>query len=88
VEPDSQVLAAVTAAIELGSDINAVNPVGDTAVHIAAIQGYAEVVKLLASKGADLNARNAKGLTPLAAANGRAGRKGMVDLLRSLGASE
>ena len=47
-----------------------------------------EDVKLLASKGADLNARNAKGLTPLAVASGRAGRKSMVDLLRSLGASE
>jgi ankyrin repeat protein len=88
VEPDSQVFEAVTAAIELGSDINAANPVGDTAVHIAAVQGYGEVVKLLASKGADLNARNAKGLTPLAVASGRAGRKSMVDLLRSLGASE
>ena len=88
VEPDSQVLQAVTAALALGSDINAANPAGDTAVHIAAAQGYGEVVKLLASQGADLNVRNAKGLTPLAAVATRAGRKGMVDLLRSLGASE
>ena len=64
------------------------NPAGDTALHIAAAQGYGEVVKLLASQGADLNARNAKGLTPLAAVATRAGRKSMVDLLRSLGASE
>ena len=88
VEPDSQVLEAVSAALALGSDINAANPAGDTAVHIAAAQGYGEVVKLLASQGADLNVRNAKGLTPLAAVATRAGRKGMVDLLRSLGASE
>ena len=88
VEPDTQVLEAVTAALTLGSDINAANPVGDTAVHIAAAQGYGEVVKLLASQGADLNVRNAKGLTPLAAVAARAGRKSMVDLLRSLGASE
>jgi ankyrin repeat protein len=57
-------------------------------VHIAAAQGYAEVIKLLASQGADLNVRNAKGLTPLAAVATRAGRKSMADLLRSLGASE
>jgi ankyrin repeat protein len=89
VEPDSQVLDAVAAALALGSDINAVNPAGETAVHIAAGQGYGEVVKLLATRGADLNVRNAKGLTPLAAVAGRgAGRKSMVDLLRSLGASE
>jgi ankyrin repeat protein len=88
VEPDSQVLEAVSAALALGSDINAVNPAGDTAVHIAAAQGYGEVVKLLASQGADLNVRNEKGLTPLASVATRAGRKSMVDLLRSLGASE
>ncbi len=88
IEPDSQVLQAVSTALALGSDISAANPAGDTAVHIAAGQGYGDVVKLLASQGADLNARNAKGLTPLAAVAGRAGRKSMVDLLRSLGASE
>jgi ankyrin repeat protein len=88
VEPDSQVFEGVKAALTLGSDINAANPVGDTAVHIAAAQGYGEVVKLLASEGAELNVRNAKGLTPLGAVATRAGRKSMVDLLRSLGASE
>jgi ankyrin repeat protein len=88
VEPDAQVLEAVSAALSLGSDINAANPAGDTALHVAAVQGYGEVVKLLASQGADLNVRNAKGLTPLAVVAGRAGRTSMVDLLRSLGASE
>jgi uncharacterized protein len=39
IEPDSQVLEAVSAVLALGSDINAVNPAGDTAVHIAATQG-------------------------------------------------
>jgi len=88
VEPDSRVLETVTTVLALGSDINAANPAGDTALHIAAGQNYGEVVKLLASQGADLNVRNAKGLTPLAAVAGRAGRQSMVDLLRSLGASE
>jgi ankyrin repeat protein len=97
-EPDSQVLEAVSAAVALGSDINAANPAGDTALHIASTQGYADVVKLLVERGADLNARNAKGLTPLGALLTRTGRntdtplptsrQRVVDLLRSLGASE
>ena len=97
-EPDSQVLEAVSAAVALGSEINAANPAGDTALHIASTQGYADVVKLLVERGADLNARNAKGLTPLGALLTRTGRntdtplptsrQRVVDLLRSLGASE
>jgi ankyrin repeat protein len=90
-EPDSQVLEAVSAAIALGSDINAVNPLGDTALHIASTQGYVEVVRLLAGSGADLNVRNAKGLTPLGAllaAKTGGKRQNIVDLLRSLGATE
>jgi ankyrin repeat protein len=90
VEPDSQVLDAVSTALMQGSDINAVNPAGDTAMHIAAAQGYGEVVKLLADRGADLNVRNTRGLTPLGALQGRTGakRQSMIDLLKSLGATE
>jgi uncharacterized protein len=90
VEPDSQVLDAVSAAVTLGSDVNAVNPAGETALHIASAQGYVEVVKFLAEHGADVNVRNARGLTPLAVLLGRPGakRQGMIDLLRSLGATE
>ena len=40
VEPESRVLDTVTAALSLGSDINAVNPSGETALHIASAQGY------------------------------------------------
>ena len=89
-EPDSQVLGAVSAALTLGSDVNAVNPAGDTALHIASAQGYIDVVKLLAAHGADVNVRNARGLTPLAVLTGRTGpkRQSMIDLLRSLGATE
>lgn len=89
-EPESQVLDAVSAALSLGSDINAVNPAGDTALHTASAQGYDAVVKLLVEKSADLNARNKRGLTPLGALLGRssASRQSTIALLRSLGARD
>ena len=67
VEPESEVLRAVTAALDLGADVNAGNQAGDTALHAAAARGMNSVVQLLADKGAQLNARNKRGLTPLAA---------------------
>ena len=87
-EPESQVLDAVAAALSLGSDINAANPAGDTALHTASAQGYDTVVTLLVEKGADLSARNKRGLTPLGALLGRssASRQSTIALLRSLGA--
>lgn len=91
VEPESQVLATVTAAVSLGSDINAMNPAGETALHIASAQGYDSVVRALVTSGADINARTARGLTPLGALvarSGRNGRQSTIDLLRALGAQE
>jgi ankyrin repeat protein len=67
VEPESAVLKAVAAAIDLGADINATNQAGDTALHAAATRGLNTVVQLLADKGAQLNVKNKRGLTPLAA---------------------
>ena len=67
VEPESAVLGAVAAAIDLGADINATNQAGDTALHAAAARGLNTVVQLLADKGAQLNVKNKRGLTPLAA---------------------
>ena len=67
VEPESAVLKAVAAAVDLGADVNAANQAGDTALHAAATRGFNTVVQLLADKGAGLNAKNKRGLTPLAA---------------------
>jgi ankyrin repeat protein len=66
VEPERDVLAAVTAAVELGADVNATNSAGDTALHVAAGRGLNTVVQLLADRGAQLNVKNKRGLTPLA----------------------
>ena len=43
------------------------NQAGDTALHVAAGRGLNTVVQLLADRGAQLNAKNKRGLTPLAA---------------------
>jgi ankyrin repeat protein len=90
VEPDTQVVETVATALSLGSDINGTNPAGETALHIASAQGYDAVVRLLVERGADLNARNARGLTPLGAlqSRARASRQSTIDVLRSLGATE
>ena len=86
VEPESRVLETVTAALSLGSDLEAVNPSGETALHIASAQGYETVVRALAERGANLNARNLRGQTPLGALVARKARHNMIDLLRKLGA--
>ncbi|HKE83862.1 MAG TPA: ankyrin repeat domain-containing protein [Vicinamibacterales bacterium] len=95
IEPERQVLDAVSTAVSLGADINAANPAGDTALHVASAQGYDGVVRLLAERGADLNVRNKRGLTPLGALISRRGgtsdtspRQKTIALLRTLGAQE
>ena len=86
VEPESRVLDTVTTALSLGSDLDAVNPSGETALHIASAQGYETVVRALAEHGANLNARNSRGQTPLGALLARKARPPMIELLRTLGA--
>lgn len=86
VEPESRVLDTVITALSLGSDLEAVTPSGETALHIASAQGYETVVRALAERGANLNARNARGQTPLGALLARKARPAMVELLRTLGA--
>jgi len=103
VESESQVHAAMMVALAAGGDVNAVNKAGDTAMHFAAAMGFDSVVQLLADKGADVNVKNKRGLTPLALARGGGGRRGVpaddeagpdsssastTALLRRLGATE
>ena len=79
VEPESQVLETVQAAVSLGADVNAANGDGDTALHGAAVLGYDTVVQFLADHGAQLNAKNKRGLTPLAALLARGDRRVSAD---------
>jgi ankyrin repeat protein len=50
-EPEGLVVGAVAAAIAHGSDLNAVNQAGDTALHGAAALGYNRVIQLLIDGG-------------------------------------
>jgi uncharacterized protein len=67
VEPESQALETVKAVLSLGGDVNAATVAGDTALHGAAAMGYTTVIQLLVDRGAQLNAKNKRGLTPLGA---------------------
>jgi len=64
-EPESQVLPVVAAALDIGGGINAVSESGDTALHAAVTHRYESVIRFLVDHGADVNARNRQGLTPL-----------------------
>ena len=86
-------LETVTLALEQGGDVNAVNQVGDTALHFAASNSLEAVVKLLAERGAKLDVTNLRGETPLMRSGsarlygpGAGSDESMAELLRSLGA--
>jgi hypothetical protein len=55
--------------VERGSDVNAAGQFGWTALHAAAYQGLNDVVAYLAGKGANLDAMDEFGQTPLSIAN-------------------
>jgi ankyrin repeat protein len=75
---------------ELGFDVNAVDQDGNTVVHNAAARGDTEMVRYLASKGADVKRYNRAGQTTIDVANGPVQRTqpypDTIKLLESLGA--
>jgi ankyrin repeat protein len=96
---ETDVLSAVQSLLDAGADVNHATEAGDTALHAAAASGMTTVIQLLADRGAQLDARNTNGQTPLALTlpRGRAqeGRGGAVpglkaaeELLRKLGANQ
>ena len=92
---EARTLAAVRTALDLGADVNAVNDVGNTAMHAAAHIKSEAIVQLLADRGAAIDAVNDRGDTPVMVADRfRAGSGNVTvrtptgDLLRALGAQE
>ncbi|MBI3986213.1 MAG: ankyrin repeat domain-containing protein [Lentisphaerae bacterium] len=59
--PEPVAAAAVKSAV----DIEAKDPLGNTALHVAAAEGDIAAIERLLAEGADLEARNAAGETPL-----------------------
>jgi len=66
-----------------GADVNAKNNLGGTPLHEAAASGHKEIVEVLVTKGADVNA-NIGGWTPLHLAVDE-GHTETADLLRKHG---
>ena len=69
----AQAIAAIQLLIDRGADVNARAKDGRTALHGAALQGFDDIIEFLASKGADLHAKDAKGFSVLDTALGLAG---------------
>ena len=92
---EAEVLEAVNLLVEeVGADVNAVNDVGETAMHAAAYRGANSVVQYLYDKGAKLDIVALDGRTPLIIADGVeygnsfAAQPHTAVLLRKLGAKE
>ena len=67
-EEERDALQAVKVAFELGSDLNATNDIGQTAVHAAAYTGSDAIIEFLAEKGGNLDAKDKYGQTALSIA--------------------
>jgi len=78
IEPESAIVGAVTTALRLGADVNAVDSAGDTALHVAALSRNDVLVQLLADHGANLNLKNTRGQTPLALVMAAGRRRGVA----------
>ena len=67
---NEEALAAVALAWELGNDVNAADTNRDTALHGAIHRGAGNIVRFLVDKGANVDAVNGKGWSPLSVAQG------------------
>jgi ankyrin repeat protein len=73
---EADAIEAIKILLAAGTDINAVDGNGRTALHGAAQKGYDQVVRFLAEHGARLDIKDRRGLTALDAANGLLGNGG------------
>jgi ankyrin repeat protein len=67
---------AVKMLLDAGAGIRDADGRGQTAVHGAAFWGYTDLVRLLAARGAALDTKDRRGMTPIDSAMGRAGGNG------------
>jgi ankyrin repeat protein len=75
-EEERRSLEGVQVVVEAGIDINATNAAGDTALHTASRFGFPSLVRWLAENGAQLEAKNKRGETPLKVAGTALIRRG------------
>lgn len=66
--------------VRSGGDVDAKDPWGNTALHIAALNGKPEVVRELRAAGADVEARDATGATAAEIAEAQ-GRDAVIEVL-------
>ncbi len=63
---ESATLEAIALCLDRGAEVNAVNALGQTALHLAGQAGESDpVVRLLVSRGADRSIRDKQGRAPL-----------------------
>jgi uncharacterized protein len=96
-EEERTALAAAKRLLELGADVNETTATGWTPLHAAAYIGANSIVRFLVDKGAEIDAQNGCGRTPLSLADGENSiglirpippREETVKLLRNLGAGK
>ena len=63
--PRADPLDAVKLFVEKGADVNAVNALGNSALHYAATQGNERMIRYLVSVGANLDLKNKQGRLPI-----------------------
>jgi ankyrin repeat protein len=91
-EEERLVIEALQVLLQAGADVNDTSAAGDTALHAASSLGMDAVIEFLAGRGANLNARNKAGRSPLDVARRDDGigasvvREETVALLKKLGA--
>ncbi len=89
--PDHRVVDTVGLLLKLGADVTTTNRGGQTALHGAASMWEDVVIQLLVDHGADVNAADQRGRTPLyfvEHGNANAPSESTAELLRHLGATE
>lgn len=74
-----EAIEAIQLCLDAGAPIDATNAQGQTALFAAAQFGHDKIVEFLISKGANVNAKDQRGFTPLDAALGLAGGVGGFD---------